>query len=80
MMSAERDHRPAATSQAHDIVTHDGSELARALRARGWVVRAGWRSSRCGEPVWLVRLVCPVNSGVEPMRTNAPVFGLGLAA
>jgi hypothetical protein len=68
------------SSQAHAIVTQDSSELARTLRARGWVVRAGWRSTHRGESVWLVRLVDPSGSWIEPALSASVEPGFGLAA
>jgi hypothetical protein len=38
------------------VVAREGSELAEALRASGWVARAGWRTtSESGESIWQVR-------------------------
>ena len=74
-------HNPqAAGDTAHDIVTQDGSELARSLQARGWIVRAGWRSTRRGQAVWLIRLICPPGSPVAPALPAPVAYGLGWAA
>ena len=79
MVSARHDPQ-AAGDTAHDIVIQDGSELARSLVARGWVVRAGWRSTRRGQAVWLVRLVYPADSRVEPLLPALFGCGMGRAA
>jgi hypothetical protein len=42
------------------IVAREGTELANALRAGGWHVRAGWRGSDAdGESVWHFRFERP---------------------
>jgi hypothetical protein len=42
------------------IVAREGTELANALRAGGWRVRAGWRGSDAdGESVWHFRFERP---------------------
>jgi hypothetical protein len=49
--------------QARDqrsLVAREGTELAEALRARGWQARAGWRRvDGDGEPIWFVRFEQP---------------------
>ena len=37
------------------IIAREGSELAEALRAAGWVARAGWRTTNDGQSVWHLR-------------------------
>lgn len=37
------------------IIAREGSELAEALRASGWVARAGWRTTNEGQTVWHLR-------------------------
>jgi hypothetical protein len=76
MRDTRQDYQTTAASQAHDIVTREGSDLDQALRARGWRVRSGWRSTHRGERVWLVRLVCPAGSWVEPALPESIQFGL----
>jgi hypothetical protein len=42
------------------LVAREGTELAEALRARGWQARAGWRRvDDDGEPIWFVRFEQP---------------------
>jgi hypothetical protein len=42
------------------IVAREGTELANALRASGWQVRAGWRGSNAdGATVWHFRFERP---------------------
>jgi hypothetical protein len=46
-----------------ELIVPEHSTLARSLRQRGWVVRAGWRSSLTktadGTQGWMVRLSAP---------------------
>lgn len=42
------------------IVAREGSELAEALRAGGWVARAGWRTADAdGRAAWQLRFERP---------------------
>ena len=42
------------------MVAREGSELATTLREKGWLARAGWRSTGDnGESVWYVRFQRP---------------------
>jgi hypothetical protein len=48
-------------AELRNVVAREGSELAVALRAGGWVARAGWRAldSDPTRPVWFVRFERP---------------------
>jgi hypothetical protein len=49
-------------SDFRSLVAREGTELAEALRARGWQARAGWRRiDDAGEPVWFVRFEQPAD-------------------
>jgi|GEM_PF-3800108 len=49
-------HVPTRATPTDAIIAPEGSELARNLRARGWVARSGWCRRQPGRPsVWLVR-------------------------
>jgi hypothetical protein len=37
------------------MIAREGTELAEALRASGWVARAGWRTTTEGQSVWHLR-------------------------
>ena len=53
----------ALSTSTRELVVPEHSTLARSLRQRGWVVRAGWRSSLTktadGTHGWMLRLAAP---------------------
>jgi hypothetical protein len=60
---ASVDSDVALSESTRELVVPEHSTLARSLRQRGWIVRAGWRSSLTktadGRPGWMVRLAAP---------------------
>jgi hypothetical protein len=56
----ERPRDESDTDMPAFIVAREGSELARALRCKGWVARVGWRTMRDdGTHVWFMRFEEP---------------------
>ena len=48
------------------IIARDGTELADRLRATGWIVRAGWRTtSHKGQSVWNLCFELETGSGAR---------------
>jgi hypothetical protein len=51
------------STSTRELVVPEHSTLARSLRQRGWIVRAGWRSSVTktadGTHGWMLRLAAP---------------------
>ena len=62
-VEAGADRGTALPASTRELVVPEHSTLARSLRQRGWVVRAGWRSSVTktadGAQGWMVRLAAP---------------------